>query len=558
MQKKKGISLIVLVITIIVMIILAAAVIISLSSSGIINKANGAQDATEIGNEKHIIEIASATAIANNEQAKLTVSRLEEALKETSEGEGITVLDNGDTVVIKFNKTDRYYEVDAKGKLLGQIEVKLDNTPGVLDGTGTEAEPFVIMSIEDLMYFAKNVTTFKNKYVALGVTLDFQSNLSYVDVNTIEYDAYLGGDGTTGLKEQLTKGLGFMPINNFIGTFDGNNNYLKNIYINKESINNVGLFNYSTNLTIQNLNISGKITGNTYVGSLLGEPSNSKSKVNIINCNNYADVKGNACVGGIVGYGLSTYIENCNNYGEVQGSATSDTRVGGIVGATGKVINCTNYGHVLGSTYVGGISGAPNSNYIFGCVNKGNIEGTTCIGGICGISGNGVIIEKSYNSGTVSGTTNIGGICGVLNRSSVIRCAYNVGKVIGNNCVGGVIGKGDYMYTDNPGSFNLYNVGKVMGNKNVGEAIGYFDMATSQYYGKIYYLTSRSNQGLGNVADIDGMLEGKDETYLKSKEFVDLLNSAHTHKVNEEDVDYTNNCWKMDSTAENDGYPIFK
>ena len=50
MQKKKGISLIVLVITIIVMIILAASVVITLSNTGIIDKAGQAVSATDLKN----------------------------------------------------------------------------------------------------------------------------------------------------------------------------------------------------------------------------------------------------------------------------------------------------------------------------------------------------------------------------------------------------------------------------------------------------------------------------------------------------------------------------
>ena len=51
MQKKKGISLIVLVITIIVMIILAGTIILSLNNNGIIEKAN---EAVEGNNQKQV------------------------------------------------------------------------------------------------------------------------------------------------------------------------------------------------------------------------------------------------------------------------------------------------------------------------------------------------------------------------------------------------------------------------------------------------------------------------------------------------------------------------
>ena len=58
MQKKKGISLIVLVITIIIMIILAAVVIVALNNSGIISKANEAVAKSNINQVQNL-----ATAI---------------------------------------------------------------------------------------------------------------------------------------------------------------------------------------------------------------------------------------------------------------------------------------------------------------------------------------------------------------------------------------------------------------------------------------------------------------------------------------------------------------
>jgi len=65
MQKKKGISLIVLVITIIVMIVLAGAIILSLNNSGIIGKANMAVSDTDEATVKEIAQMAWAEAYAD-------------------------------------------------------------------------------------------------------------------------------------------------------------------------------------------------------------------------------------------------------------------------------------------------------------------------------------------------------------------------------------------------------------------------------------------------------------------------------------------------------------
>ena len=62
MQKKKGISLIVLIITIIVMIILAAVVIISLNNSGIIKRANSAVESYNEDEVNHVASLAWSEA----------------------------------------------------------------------------------------------------------------------------------------------------------------------------------------------------------------------------------------------------------------------------------------------------------------------------------------------------------------------------------------------------------------------------------------------------------------------------------------------------------------
>ena len=71
-ENKRGISLIVLVITIIVMIILAAAIILSLSSSGIIGKANQAVKVTDKAN---LLEAANI-AVAEYELKVNTVQKI--------------------------------------------------------------------------------------------------------------------------------------------------------------------------------------------------------------------------------------------------------------------------------------------------------------------------------------------------------------------------------------------------------------------------------------------------------------------------------------------------
>ncbi len=86
MQKKKGISLIVLVITIIVMIILAASVVISLNSTSVIDRAN---QAVKLSDEKQVQNLAAiiwSETYLNNERDE----NLERIVKEELAKQGVT------------------------------------------------------------------------------------------------------------------------------------------------------------------------------------------------------------------------------------------------------------------------------------------------------------------------------------------------------------------------------------------------------------------------------------------------------------------------------------
>ena len=172
------------------------------------------------------------------------------------------------------------------------VEQVTDEHPGQLEEDGNEK---VINSIEDLVFFAYDVTSgnnYEGQTVKLGLSLDFNSSKSYVDPYRTDYGQY-GYNGE--LKTILTTGEGFIPIGitqkiengsveekSFKGTFEGNGEVIKNLYINTnptDDINEakVGLFGYNygeiKNLGVENCNIkvnSTSTTGTFFVGGIVG------------------------------------------------------------------------------------------------------------------------------------------------------------------------------------------------------------------------------------------------------------------------------------------------
>ncbi|MFY4788168.1 GLUG motif-containing protein [Aliarcobacter butzleri] len=156
---------------------------------------------------------------------------------------------------------------------------------------------------------------------------------------------------------------GFNPIgiasNYFNGTFDGLGFTISNLYINRPSQNYVGLFGFTNNLaTIKNIGLNNVgITGGDFTGGLVGCMFNGTIS------NSYAtgNVTGNLYIGGLVGENYGTIS---NSY--ASGSVTGNLYIGGLIGFLfgGTIENSYASGNVTGSDYAGGLVGYNNVRII--------------------------------------------------------------------------------------------------------------------------------------------------------------------------------------------------
>ena len=316
-RDRKGITLIALVITIIVLLILAAVSIATLTGeNGILTRAQDAKEKTE--------------------EAK------------TNEEEILSQYE--DLLYGKSKNTD--------------IEA------GKLAGEGTEALPYLIESIEDLVAFSDLVAgsnkygfnetneqkTFEGEYVQLATDLDFNSIDSYKLAESVQRG---------GLKDQLSSGDGFLPIigtvnssesmSVFLGTFEGNRKEIRNLYqnINEQNYYDIegikmvlgGLFGATFGGTIQNLGVTGEINAEikdigkeneVAIGGILGAGNSTITKC-------YSDVnittstsEENVFVGGIAGNYVDMEITECYNLGDITTDGTVQCKTGGIVGFTNE------------------------------------------------------------------------------------------------------------------------------------------------------------------------------------------------------------------------------
>lgn len=215
----------------------------------------------------------------------------------------------------------------------------------------------------------------------------------------------------------------------------------------------------------------------------------------------------NSYAGGIIGYSKGTTIHNCHHIGNVMSGGSS----GGIIGySEGTTIsNSYNSGNVKSNSYesdCGGIIGCVKSvTSISNCYNNGNVTSDMDSGGIVGENYGQLNINNCYNTGSVKSHYN-GGIVGYNRGGSLfITNCYNTGLMVnetGTSICGGIIGGGSTGGSNN----NNYYLSTCGGNNTYGG-------------------------------------EPKTDVYMKSLEFVNVLNSGTC-------------LWEQDTQPfQNSGYP---
>ena len=439
-----------------------------------------------------------------------------------------------------------YHEMLKRPVLVGVTTITLIDETVPLGGTGAITLPDVRDYINGSGNFDKNPHTGEGEYFMLTEKVELNGNASNQWAPIGNYD----------IDDDLQ----------FSGTFDGGGYLINGLYINNNSANRLyyGLFGYVVGGTIKNLGVNGSVTGNQYIGGIVGSGKNCT----IENCYNIGEIKGIEKIGGICGnidFGSDAKFINCYNAGYVE---AFDNYAGGITGFgyLSTIRNCYNIGNVTSGYYAGGIAGSGQGGHtIEYCYNgEGGIVKGGAAGGIVGDNG---LIENCYNAGTVEGTDDSFSVGGISGSSATITNCYNIGKITGTSeNVGGIVG----FYGK---AANCYNIGKITGTaKNVGGIAGvYSDVTNCHNFGTIdvtgdnvggiagdfneeynviencYYLKDDQGGHLGigsTEEDTIGQAEAKDTAQFASGEVAWLLQDGQDEQV-----------WYQNTNTED--YPTF-
>lgn len=447
------------------------------------------------------------------------------------------------------------------------------------------------------------------------------------DLHNIRHDAagnyVLGNDISLDIAPYNTGG-GWEPIEEFKGTFDGKGYTISGLMINKDR-NRAGLFGSvhsgatlsNVNLVdvdvkaghnigalagdigsgglIENVTVTGNISGADAVGGVVGFLSNAKIKNSHANVN----VKSESRAGGLIstGGGDDAIIENSTSRGTVSStgrgvgglageasvviksssSATvtsthngKATDIGGLVGRNtpfrGEITDSFATGdvHAINGDNVGGLIGGTGANTTSPTTNSyatGTVTGKTNVGGLIGVN-NGMSITSSYATGEVYGVDSVGGLLGYhFHNNAIVQKSYATGKVIatGDN-VGGLIGE----TKDASRVIDTYARGNVAGNENVGGLIGFNPNSTVERS----YATGEVT-GVGQVGGLIGQnifgkyspnapnyYDSQTTGQSDSKGGTGLLTAVLTDVANKEST-YKNWNFKGVWDMEPNDYPIF-
>lgn len=431
-------------------------------------------------------------------------------------------------------------------------------------GSGSQGDPYLISNAAELAYLSKifsdgtGYNNYSGNYFKQTADINLSAHYWYpigasnaIDNSNNNYSNFVAnydGDGfsVSGIRSMFDPSS--LDLENYSGSIT----------------DNCALFGCVGNMNsnrkqsgkIENVNIrDSEIAGYKAAGIAI------YAYGSIVNCNNYATIKGYSEAAGILAHtelceSSDLTISRCSNYGDIQliyhqkvgdGSYGAAGILYGSGFSMGNLDRCANYGNIYseGKIAAGIVGVAMAGPQIKNCYNTGNVvlnshfvpleDHYFAAAGICAeyypmnSSGNIVgSVLSSYNTGKIESNIYAAGI--VKSAAVEIKECFNVGEVICGS---------------NYKKAGIYLVAPAFSSDPEGTA-----KVSNAYYGG----------SCANIGGIGGFPESEELTYVDNSTYIADLNvQAKTKQF------YSNNLtsfdfesvWKFQD-GENNGYPVFK
>ncbi len=309
-------------------------------------------------------------------------------------------------------------------------------------------------------------------------------------------------------------GAGWVPIGTeaepFTASFEGNGRTISNLFVNRPSQDNVGLFGVVEGTTVSELNIAGALTsvrGNDYAGLLAGKVTGTT--VTAVTARGF--VSGRDALGGLVGE------------------------------MTGGAINLSlAEADVFGRHTVGGLAGSLSDASVFQVYATGGIDGTDRVGGLFGEAAT-LDMDRFFSVSSVSGDSRAGGLVGEVSSSSFFY-GYWRGSVLGGSEIGGLAGSASGLVAG-----AIYLTGPVTGSSKVGGVLGRTQDSRSDIRARVYWNTDEIEVGLGSDEVANTLFNSVGQT-TAALQVAEFTGSIYT-------VGYSRSYWEFGVLAPTPAYP---
>ena len=398
--------------------------------------------------------------------------------------------------------------VNLAGGHLNIIQLNAENWNTVLEGAGTESDPYRLSATRDLLAMKAALVKGQMTYFKLMNDIDMSSIENWDPLNPNDpYDLGIVFDGGGhSLKNLKSKGKTY---SSFFGVLYGKCHNVKFVdaEIVSEEQSGAGIIGgyigtKGKPAIVSGVEASGTVTCNGKkqpVGGLAGNTrestiENCTVNVTVSNPMGAGSNRDNRnMAGGIVGKttGADVKIKNCVVRGSVEiTEGTSCTYTGGIVGWQGdagaEITGCEVYATVKSAgERVGGIVGHYQGGTLSGCKFYGEVNAASRLaGGIAGITSSASIIENCLSSGKIVCKNNVGGIVGMNENTLTIRCCESSSSieinVNGVDGIGGVLGLAsngktviveDCIFSGNMNVPTGQRVGGIVGDLGTGSSV---------------------------------------------------------------------------------------
>ena len=395
--------------------------------------------------------------------------------------------------------------VNLAGGHLNIIQLNAENWNTVLEGAGTESDPYRLSSTRDLLAMKPALVKGQMTYFKMMNDIDMSSIENWDPLNPDDpYDLGIVFDGGGhSLKNLKSKEKHY---SSFFGVLYGKCYNVKFVDAEIVSASNSGagiiggyIGTGGKPAIVSGVEASGMVT-NAGKGQSVGGLGGNAREATIENCtvnvtvsNPMGDGVNRTATGGVVGktMGSAVKIKNCVVRGIVEiTKGVNNTYTGGIVGwqvdAGSEITGCEVYATVKSAgERVGGIVGHYQGGTLSGCKFYGEVNAASRLaGGIAGIASSASIIENCLSSGKIVCKNNVGGIVGMNENTLTIRCCESSStieiNVNGVDGVGGVLGLAsngktviveDCIFSGNMNVPTGQRVGGIVGDLGTGSSV---------------------------------------------------------------------------------------